>query len=47
MNLTRKLPSTATMITTITMSHMPTQMRPTMYSMPWDLQNWFKMIEVR
>lgn len=36
---TRKLPSTATMMITITISHIPTQIRPTMYSMSWDLQN--------
>lgn len=40
MNLTRKLPSKATMRMTITISHIPTQIRPTMYSMFWDLQNY-------
>lgn len=45
MNLTRKLPSKATMRTTITISHIPTQMRPTMYSMSWDLQNYGWMNE--
>lgn len=37
---TRKLPSTATTMNTITISHIPTQKRPTMYSKPWDLQNY-------
>lgn len=40
MNLTRKLPSKATMRMTITINHIPTQIRPTMYSMFWDLQNY-------
>lgn len=40
MKRTRKLPSRATMITTMTTSHAPTQTLPTIYSMPWDLQNW-------
>lgn len=40
MNRTRKLPSTATMMTTMTTSHIPTQIRPTMYSMLFSLQNW-------
>ena len=39
MKRTRKLPSTATMMITMITSHIPTQMRPTMYSMSWDLQN--------
>lgn len=45
MNLTRKLPSKATMRMTITISHIPTQIRPTMYSMFWDLQNYRWMNE--
>lgn len=40
MNRTRKLPSNATITTTMTTSHAPTHTRPTMYSMPWDLQNY-------
>lgn len=40
MNRTKKLPSTATTMTTITTSQIPTQIRPTMYSRPWALQNW-------
>lgn len=40
MNRTKKLPSKATITTTMTTSHTPTHTRPTMYSMPWDLQNY-------
>lgn len=43
MNRTRKLPSRATMRMTMTISHIPTQIRPTMYSMFWDEQNCGRM----
>lgn len=42
MKRTRKLPSKATITTTMMTSHTPTHTLPTMYSMPWDLQNWMK-----